>query len=74
MKITVDLSPEALAVIERVQATCRTLRLPIGSRASVIERALRDYDKRHLAAVKQAFAEAGDLLSDRDHAAVEALT
>jgi hypothetical protein len=73
LKVTVELSPEALATIDRVQSTARALRLPVGSRSDAVNAALSGFDRRYNASIKKAFAEAGDLLSEADHAAAEAL-
>jgi hypothetical protein len=74
VKAQITLSPEAVAIIDNVQKAARAVRFPFMSRSEIISAALNGFDKRYIASVKQTVAELGDLLSDRDHAAIEALT
>jgi hypothetical protein len=70
VKMTIELTPEAVAIIARVQAASRAAKYPVDSRSEVICRALSGFDVKWTESIKKMVAELGTLMPRAIHEAV----
>ena len=73
VKMSFELTPDAVEVLAHVKAIARSVEFPVPSYSETVRAALRSYEERYTAEVQAAVAHLGTLVSPAVRAAADAL-
>jgi len=73
VKMSFELTPDAVEVLARVKAVARSVEFPIPSHSETVCAALRSYEHQFVTSVRGAVEHLGALVSPAVHAAADAL-